>query len=54
LLVTGSAVRRLAAPVIDLLVRISLAKAFFAPGMLPSTHLVEFVQTPKPRSFIGR
>jgi uncharacterized membrane protein YphA (DoxX/SURF4 family) len=28
---------------VDLLVRLSLAKAFFAPGMLPSSHL--FVQT---------
>jgi putative oxidoreductase len=35
---------RLAAPLVDLLVRLSLAKAFFAPGMLP-THLSEFVQT---------
>ena len=26
---------RAAAPIVDLLVRLSLAKAFFAPGMLP-------------------
>src|SRR5271154_2491577 len=39
---------RLAAPVVDLLVRLSLAKAFFAPGMLPSSHLFEFVQTAWP------
>jgi len=29
-------VLRVAAPVVDLPVRLSLAKAFFAPGMLPS------------------
>jgi NADH dehydrogenase/putative oxidoreductase len=29
-------VLRLAAPAVDVLVRLSLAKAFFAPGMLPS------------------
>ena len=33
-------VLRLAAPVVGLLVRLSLSKAFFAPGMLPSNHLV--------------
>ena len=43
LLDTSGTVLRLAAPLVDLLVRLSLAKAFFAPGMLPSTHL--FAQT---------
>jgi uncharacterized membrane protein YphA (DoxX/SURF4 family) len=45
LLDASGTVLRLAAPVVDLLVRLSLSKAFFAPGMLPSNHLVEFVQT---------
>ena len=31
----GAAVLRMAAGVVDLLVRLSLAKAFFEPGMLP-------------------
>ena len=35
-------VLRVAAPMVDLLVRLSLAKAFFAPGMLPSTPFFEF------------
>ena len=35
-------VLRVAAPMVDLLVRLSLAKAFFAPGMLPSNPLFEF------------
>ena len=35
-------VLRVAAPMVDLLVRISLAKAFFAPGMLPSNPFFEF------------
>ena len=43
LLDASGTVLRLAAPLVDLLVRLSLAKAFFAPGMLPSTHL--FAQT---------
>ena len=43
LLQASGTVLRLAAPLVDLLVRLSLAKAFFAPGMLPSSHL--FVQT---------
>src|SRR6266403_4820423 len=45
LLDASGTVLRLAAPLVDLLVRFSLSKAFFAPGMLPSNHLVEFVQT---------
>jgi hypothetical protein len=45
LLDASGTVLRLAAPVVDLLVRLSLSKAFFAPGMLPSNHLVEFVPT---------
>jgi uncharacterized membrane protein YphA (DoxX/SURF4 family) len=45
LLAASGVVLRLAAPLVDLLVRLSLAKAFFAPEMLPSSHLVEFVQT---------
>ena len=43
LLDASGTVLRLAAPLVDLLVRLSLAKAFFAPGMLPSSHL--FAQT---------
>jgi putative oxidoreductase len=43
LLQASGTVLRLAAPLVDLLVRLSLAKVFFAPGMLPSSHL--FVQT---------
>ncbi len=35
-------VLRVAAPMVDLLVRLSLAKAFFAPGMLPSNPFFEF------------
>src|ERR1700733_3318567 len=35
-------VLRVAAPIVDLLVRLSLAKAFFAPGMLPSNPFFEF------------
>jgi hypothetical protein len=46
LLDASGTVLRLAAPLVDLLVRLSLAKAFFAPGMLPSSHL--FVQTSWP------
>ena len=37
-----SVVLRVAAPTVDLLVRLSLAKAFFAPGMLPSNPFFEF------------
>jgi hypothetical protein len=33
---------RIAAPMVDALVRLSLAKAFFAPGMLPSNPFFEF------------
>src|SRR5580700_4625725 len=43
LLAASGVVLRLAAPLVDLLVRLSLAKAFFAPEMLPSSHL--FAQT---------
>jgi hypothetical protein len=35
-------VLRLAAPAVDVLVRLSLAKAFFAPGMLPSGLVGDF------------
>ncbi len=35
-------VLRVAAPVVDLLVRMSLAKAFFAPGMLPGSAVGDF------------
>ena len=48
----GSAVQRVAAPVVDLLVRLSLAKAFFAPGMLPSLHPFAFVQAAWPRIIV--
>jgi putative oxidoreductase len=41
----SATVLRLTAPLVDLLVRLSLAKAFFAPGMLPSSDLFESVQT---------
>lgn len=41
-------VMRLAAPVVDLLVRLSLAKAFFAPGMLPGSDAAELVRTASP------
>src|ERR1700751_3930103 len=43
LLAASGVVLRLAAPLVDLLVRLSLAKAVFAPEILPSSHL--FVQT---------
>jgi len=39
---------RAVAPIIDLLVRLSLAKAFFAPGMLPAAVLA--ISTPPGRS----
>ena len=42
LLDVSGAVLRVAAPVVDLLVRLSLAKAFFAPGMLPGSDLDDF------------
>jgi putative oxidoreductase len=38
---TGAA-RRAAAPVVDLLVRLALAKAFFAPGMFPGIGVADF------------
>jgi uncharacterized membrane protein YphA (DoxX/SURF4 family) len=41
LLDASSTVLQLAAPLVDLLVRLSLAKAFFAPGMLPSSLFVQ-------------
>jgi NADH dehydrogenase/putative oxidoreductase len=37
----GGAVGRAAAPVVDLLVRLALAKAFFAPGMFPGIGAVD-------------
>ena len=40
--------RRVGAPAVDLLVRLSLAKVVFAPGMLPSTHLFAFAQAAWP------
>ena len=42
LLDVSGAVLRVAAPVVDLLVRLSLAKAFFAPGMLPGSDIRDF------------
>ena len=42
LLNVSGAVLRVAAPVVDLLVRLSLAKAFFAPGMLPGSDIGDF------------
>ena len=42
LLDVSGAVLRVAAPVVDLLVRLSLAKAFFAPGMLPGSDIGDF------------
>src|SRR5262249_20834069 len=36
---------RLTAPVVDLLIRLSLAKAFFAPGMLPGSNVADFRST---------
>ena len=33
---------RAMAPIVDLLVRLSLAKAFFAPGMLPGSDIGDF------------
>jgi hypothetical protein len=33
---------RAAAPVVDLLVRLALAKAFFAPGMFPGIGAADF------------
>ena len=44
----GRAALRLAAPVVDLLVRLSLARAFFAPGMLPHTPLFDVARTAWP------
>ena len=46
LLDASGTVLRLAAPLVDLLVRLSLAKAFFAPGMLPSSHLFAQISWP--------
>ena len=42
LLDISRAVLRVAAPVVDLVVRLSLAKAFFAPGMLPGSDVGDF------------
>jgi len=36
---------RAMAPIVDLLVRLSLAKAFFAPGMLPGGDIGDFHAT---------
>ena len=36
------AAERAAAPVVDLLVRLALAKAFFAPGMFPGIGAADF------------
>ena len=38
----SGAARRAAAPVVDLLVRLALAKAFFAPGMFPGIGAADF------------
>jgi len=38
----SGAARRTAAPVVDLLVRLALAKAFFAPGMFPGIGAADF------------
>jgi hypothetical protein len=38
----SGAVGRAAAPVVDLLVRLALAKAFFAPGMFPGVGAADF------------
>jgi uncharacterized membrane protein YphA (DoxX/SURF4 family) len=42
LLDVSRAALRVAAPVVDLLIRLSLAKAFFAPGMLPGSSVANF------------
>jgi uncharacterized membrane protein YphA (DoxX/SURF4 family) len=42
LLDLGGAVRRAATPVVDLLVRLALAKAFFAPEMFPGIGAADF------------
>jgi putative oxidoreductase len=42
LLDVSRAALRVAAPVVDLLTRLSLAKAFFAPGMLPGSSVADF------------
>jgi putative oxidoreductase len=39
----GSALLRAAAPVVDLLVRLALAKAFFAPGIFPGIGAADFL-----------
>jgi NADH dehydrogenase/putative oxidoreductase len=41
LLDIGGTMLRVAAPVVDLVIRLSLAKAFFAPGMLPGSHSMQ-------------
>jgi NADH dehydrogenase/putative oxidoreductase len=45
LLAGCQAVMRVAAPVIDLVVRVSLAKAFFDPGMLPACPFLDVLRT---------
>jgi len=47
----GEAAGRAAAPVVDLLVRLALAKAFFAPGMFPGIGAADF-QTAWPMIFV--
>ena len=42
LLDVSRAALRVAAPVVDLLIRLSLAKAFFIPGMFPGINVAEF------------
>jgi hypothetical protein len=48
----GRAALRAMAPIVDLLVRLSLAKAFFAPGMLPGGDIGDC--RARPTSSIGR
>ena len=45
LLDVSRSVLRAAAPAVDLLVRLSLAKAFFATGMLPGSNAADFHTT---------
>ncbi len=40
-----AAALRVAAPAVDLLVRLSLAKAFFDPGMLPHIHVLDALRS---------
>jgi NADH dehydrogenase/putative oxidoreductase len=45
LLAAGGRALRTAAPVVDLVVRVSLAKAFYAPGMLPQGTLLDALRS---------